>query len=107
MEISKADWQLFREKLPEWQENYMDRLIQEYVFLLNEEKASSEKFWELEKRINSDKRSPGVSVQYRKSDVLSILLGLIRDGVICFDDLIQFSDDLRDTVKIIADRNLF
>ena len=27
MEISKRDWKLFREKLPAWQENYMDRLI--------------------------------------------------------------------------------
>ena len=107
MEISKNDWRLFREKLPEWQENYMDRLINEYISLLNKEKASSEKFWELEKRINSDMRSPGVSVQFRKSDMLSIILRLISDGVICYDDLSEFSDDLRDTVKVIFDRNLY
>ena len=107
MEISKNDWRLFREKLPEWQENYMDRLINEYISLLNTEKASSEKFLELEKRINSDKHSPGVSVQFRKSDMLSIILRLISDGVIIFDDLSEFSDDLRDTVKVILDRNLY
>ena len=107
MEISKNDWRLFREKLPEWQENYMDRLINEYISLLNKEKASSEKYWELEKRINSDKHSHGVSVQFRKSDMLSIILRLISDDIICYDDLSEFSDDLRDTVKFIADRNLF
>lgn len=107
MEISKTDWRLFREKLSEWQENYMDRLIKEYISLLNKEKASSEKFWELEKRINRDKRSPGVGVQFRKSDMLSILLRLISDDVICYDDLNEFSDDLRDTVKTILNRNLY
>ena len=51
--------------LPKWQETYMERLIKEYISLLNEEKLASEKFWELEKRINKDKRSPGVIVPYR------------------------------------------
>ena len=26
VEISKADWKLFRERVPEWQEHYMERL---------------------------------------------------------------------------------
>jgi hypothetical protein len=26
VEISKSDWKLFRERLPKWQEHYMDRL---------------------------------------------------------------------------------
>lgn len=29
MEISKSDWKLFREKIADWQENYMDRLNKE------------------------------------------------------------------------------
>ena len=37
MEISKRDWKLFREKLPAWQENYMDRLINEYIGLLSDQ----------------------------------------------------------------------
>lgn len=30
MEISKADWKLFREKVPEWQEHYMEQLVKGY-----------------------------------------------------------------------------
>lgn len=59
MDISKKGWDLFKKLLPKWQETYMERLIKEYISLLNEEKLASEKFWELEKRINKDKRSPG------------------------------------------------
>ena len=30
MDISKKDWKLFREKLSDWQENYMEGLVKEY-----------------------------------------------------------------------------
>ena len=43
MEISKKDWKLYQIKLAKWQENYIDRLNQEYITLLsNKEKAPSE-----------------------------------------------------------------
>lgn len=34
MDISKKDWKLFQEKLPDWQENYMEGLIKDYVDFL-------------------------------------------------------------------------
>ena len=37
MEISKSDWKLFREKLPDWQENYVERLLKRYIKNLNDE----------------------------------------------------------------------
>ena len=52
MDISKKDWKLFREKLSDWQENYMEGLVKEYANFLNDDKKpASEKFWELEKGI--------------------------------------------------------
>lgn len=102
MDISKKDWDLFKKLLPEWQEAYMERLIKEYILLLNEEKLASDKFQELEKRINKDKRGPGVIIQYRKSDVMMILLKLINDSVITFDDLDGFSDNVKGSLKFIA-----
>ena len=29
-DISKSDWILFREKIPGWQERYMEKLVKEY-----------------------------------------------------------------------------
>ena len=41
MEVSKSDWKLFRARIGDWQEAYMERLVKEYVDLLEgEEKAS-------------------------------------------------------------------
>ena len=38
----------------------MERLAAEYIALLQTDKSASAKFWELEKRIKQDKKSPGV-----------------------------------------------
>lgn len=34
-ELSKKDWKLFREKIPGWQEHYMEGLIEQYAELLS------------------------------------------------------------------------
>ena len=31
IEIKKRDWKLFRERLPGWQEKYMEKLVAEYA----------------------------------------------------------------------------
>lgn len=97
----KSDWKLFREKLPGWQEAYMDRLNKEYMLLLSGEGAPSDKFWKLEKRIRADKKSPGVRLQIgRIADLPIYLFGLLYDGVIGIGDLNGFSDDLRNTMQL-------
>ena len=47
MEVSKADWKLYRSRIGEWQEAYMSKLIQEYIQLLSTEENASDKFWTL------------------------------------------------------------
>ena len=54
--FTKKDWSLFREKISDWQEAYMDKLNKEYIELLNGEGTPSEKFWTLEERIRNDKK---------------------------------------------------
>ncbi len=106
MEISKKDWKLFREKLAGWQENYMAQLNKEYMTLLSsEDKKASEKFWELEKRIKKDKKHPGVIIEMSKSQAIWNIVDLIRLDVIIYEDLAEFSDDLKQAVKMIFDRN--
>ena len=55
MDISKTDWKLFKEKLPGWQEAYMERLNNEYVALLTSNEKASDKFWALDERIKQDR----------------------------------------------------
>lgn len=105
MEISKKDWKLFREKLAVWQENYMARLIKDYIALLSaEDRNASDKFWELDNKIRTDRRHPGVILNVRKSEAIYDILRLIRLGVITYEDLSDFSEELQQTVKLILDR---
>ena len=41
MEISKADWKLYRERVSDWQEHYMEQLTKEYVELLTSREMQS------------------------------------------------------------------
>ena len=104
MDISKKDWKLFRERLSNWQEKYMEGLVEAYANFLNDDKKpASEKFWELEKRIKEDKRHPGVIMEVNKSEVIWDIVRLIRLKVITYDDLSDFSDELHMEVKRILE----
>ena len=100
MDVNEKDWKLFRKNLPDWQENYIERLIKEYTEFLKGDGLASDKFWELEKRIKTDKKNPGVLLQdVRRSNYLMHLASLVRCEVISMDDLKDFSDETRETIE--------
>lgn len=103
---SKRDWKLYQEKIKEWQEHYMEKLVKEYADYLCSEIPASTKFWELEKRIKQDKRNPGVLIELSKSDMLWDIAGLIRRNVISIEDLAEFSDELQEEVRLIVQRSI-
>ncbi len=104
IEISKRDWKLFREKLPGWQESYMERLCKEYVELLTSDAKGSEKFWALEKQIKEDRKDPGVIVSVSRSNMVFDILGLLRDNAITLDDLADFSEEFQEQIKFMSSR---
>lgn len=98
IDIKKSDWKLFRERLPGWQEKYMERLVSEYADYLQSDVPASIKFWEMEKRIKEDKRRPGVLHSLEKKNVDFDLMRLMKDGAIEEKDLEGFSQELIDRV---------
>lgn len=44
VEPSKRDWKLYREKIGEWQEHYMEKLVKEYADYLCSDLPASIKF---------------------------------------------------------------
>ena len=104
MEVLNQDWKLFQSRIGEWQESYIEKLNNEYIKILADKGKASEKFWMLEKRINEDKKCTGVLIEMRKQNILFDIVTLIKDGVICFEDLEGFSDELRETVKFMIEK---
>ena len=104
MEISKSDWKLFRACIAEWQENYMERLVREYIDMLNGNGNASDKFWKLEERIKKDKKHPGVRLELNKGNMIFDIVTLINSGVITTADVADFSDELKESVDFILRR---
>ena len=104
MEYSKSDWKLFQSRIGGWQENYMERLNQEYVKLLTGDMHPSEKFWALDKRLHRDKKKPDVQLMLSKNEMGFQIAELIQDGAISFDELDGFSEELIHDVKFLLNR---
>jgi len=82
----------------------MGRLCDEYIELLSGDGDPSEKFWQLDKRIRSDKRNPGVQLQMTRTNFINNIIALINNDVIGIEDLEDFSDELKETVKALLER---
>lgn len=101
LKISDKDWRLFKERMPDWQERYMAQLNKEYIKLLSADIPASHKFWELEKRINRDKRNTGVDAEMKRSNMYFCIVDLLKQKIITVEDLDGFSEELVDAVTYI------
>ena len=104
MEVSKSDWKLFKARIGDWQEAYMERLVKEYMDLLEGEKNASDKFWKLEERIKKDKKHPGVMIELSIGNMVYDIVALLNSGVITTADLEGFSDELKESVNSLLHR---
>ena len=104
MEVSKSDWKLFRERVVDWQEAYMERLVKEYMDLLDGAENASDKLWKLEERIKKDKKHPGVMLELSKGNMIFDIVALVKSDVIITADLADFSDELKESVDLLLSR---
>ena len=102
---TEADWKLFRKRLPEWQERYMEKLIEEYKVYLSSDEPASSKFWGMEKKIKNDKRKTGVLAEgISRSNMKFLMMDLINEGAITQEDFEGFSEDFRDQLIFYCER---
>ena len=83
----------------------MKRLTEDYSEILNSDSPSSDKFWTLEKRLREDKRRCGVRAEVRRSLLMVNIFSLLNEGAICLNDLDEFSDELKNAVKMHLEFN--
>ena len=97
------DWTLFKALLPGWQDSYMKRLNRQYIAILTSDRSAHDKFWAIEKRIQRDRKSPGVILEMSRSKMEQNLIALINDKVISLGDLKDFSDELKEKIAALID----
>ena len=98
-EWTKNDRKLFLERLPLWQEAYMDKLNREYIELLSSKEGEpSDRFWALADRMKKDRQSPGVHCEVNRNDLVFLVRDLLYDKVITVADLEGFSEEFRQAI---------
>lgn len=103
--LSDGDWKKYKERIEDWQEEYVEILLKEYVAFLQTKEPASIKFRELEKRIKTDKRKPGLTFTNRnKESAVYDIVEYVRKGIVTQKELDYFSNDLRETVYIILNQ---
>ena len=81
----------------------MEKLIEEYIGILNGDEPASHKFWRVEERTRQDKREPGVIItEMSRSKMRLNLLRLLDHSVITLNDLEGFSEELREDLCHVA-----
>lgn len=101
----ESDWNLFRVKIIEWQNRYIERVNKKISKILIDEKLSTaERFWKAEKVINREKKSTGVIIEMSRSTFKLNLLRLLKEKAITLDDLSDFSSELQEEIKQIWER---
>ena len=82
----------------------LERLVKEYMDLLDGAENASDKFWKLEERIKEDKKHPGVMLELSKGNMIFDIVALINSDVIITADLADFSDELKESVDFLLSR---
>ena len=104
-DCKESDWKLFRVKIVEWQNRYIERVNKKISKILADEKISpAERFWKAEKLINREKKSAGVIIDMRRSTFKLNLLRLLKEKAITLDDLSEFSSELQEEIRKIWER---
>ena len=81
MSYKESDWKLFKKLIPIWQERYMTKLNKEYIGILI-------------------RYNPGVVIEMSRSLLVENLVSLIKYNVISFDEIIDFSDEIKESIQM-------
>lgn len=104
-DVAESDWKLFKKMLPQWQERYMERLVGQYIEILNGSGEASSRFWALEERINRDKLSSGVIANdIRRTTMHREIANLLIDNVITLNDLDGFTEEIKSYAQCWIDQ---
>lgn len=96
----ESDWKIFRRRVPQWRERYLERKNKEIVYALtNANRTPTEQFWDAERKIS---RQAKILVKcldgHSRSKMLMYLMTMYGHGLIEESDLDVFSEELRDRI---------
>lgn len=99
----ELDWKIFKGNIPKWREQYISIKNKEIISVLTEKnKTPTEQFWKSKENMNKTSRILSDCFdELSRSEMIQKLLYMYNYGVISKDDLVEFSDELKEKLYII------
>lgn len=103
-DLLESDWKVYSRLIPVWRDRYLQSKNNEFITILSQDdKTPTEKFWETKGRFDDEVKILDQCLGHhsRSRMWMSILL-MRRFGLILDEDLDQFSESLRQDVRVCA-----
>ena len=96
----ESDWKIFRKRVPEWRERYLNVKNQEIIAVLTDKnKTPTEQFWDAKEKMKEEARILVDCLDgHSRSKMLYYLILMYRHGLIQDVDLEEFSQELREQI---------
>ncbi len=99
--FKESDWKLFRSRLEDLREKYLEKKnIELRKYLSDPDKSATEQFWDtFESMKNEEAILNQCLVGYSRSKMFFHILAMYQCGMMTDEDLRQFSDEVQDYVR--------
>ena len=97
----EADWRVFRQRVPEWRERFLQAKNKELIALLSDPDATpTEQFWNTEGRIAELAKTLRDCLDgHSRSSMVSFLALMRAKGMIDASDLDEFSESCHEELR--------
>lgn len=98
--MKESDWKIFRKRVPEWRERYLQKKNKVIVGILTDQnKTATEQFWDTKGKIDKEARILVDCLDgHSRSKMDWYLVLMYHHGLISNDDLKELSEELREHI---------
>jgi len=96
----EKDWKIFRKRVPQWRERYLEEQnLRIAALFVDEKKTPTDRFWEAEKETKAVARILVKCLDgHSRSNMEMHLLLMLRHRMIGNEDLAEFSGELKERI---------
>ena len=101
----ESDWKIFRKRVPEWLERYLEEQNKRIAAMLaDDKKTPTERFWDTEKEMKAVARILVNCLDgHTRSKMEMSLCLMVRHNMIGSEDLEEFSGELRERILRVVE----
>jgi hypothetical protein len=103
--LKESDWKIFRKRVPEWRERYLQKKNKVIVDILTDQNMTpTEQFWAAKRKMDKETRILVNCLDgHSRSKMEWFLLLMYQHSLVNNDDLKEFSEELREKMAKVSE----